>query len=130
MYDKFADRWIISEFQAKPTNGNENELLFAVSTTGDPTGTYYLYTFEPDAADFVDYPKYSIWSDGYYETCNCDFQKVTVYERAKMLAGDTSAGFIVIPSVAGPNPASGFFCPQTLFADGQFAALRFATIFI
>ena len=118
MYDKFADRWIITEFLC-PGGGNCTKLLFAVSTTNDPTGTYYLYTFMPDAADFADYPKYSIWSDGYYETCNCDFQKVTVYERAKMLLGDPSAGFIVIPSVANPNNTGGFFCPQTLFADGQ-----------
>jgi hypothetical protein len=121
MYDKFADRWIITEFQASATgnpNGNENELLFAVSQTGNPLGSYYLYTFLPDAADFADYPKFSIWSDGYYETCNCDLQKVTVYERTKMLAGDPTAGFIVIPSLSAPNPAQGFFCPQTLFADG------------
>jgi hypothetical protein len=120
MYDKFADRWVITEFLC-PGGGNCTKLLFAVSTTNDPTGTYYLYTFEPDAADYADYPKYSIWSDGYYETCNCDNQKVTVYERAKMLVGDTSAGFIVIPSIANPNTSSGsgFFCPQTLFADGQ-----------
>ncbi|HEV7230638.1 MAG TPA: T9SS type A sorting domain-containing protein, partial [Bacteroidia bacterium] len=96
-----------------------NELIFAVSKTADPTGAYYIYTFEPDAADFADYPKYSIWSDGYYETCNCDRQKVTVYERAKMLNGDQTAGFIVIPSITNPNSNGGFFCPQTLFADGQ-----------
>jgi hypothetical protein len=119
MYDKFADRWIVTEFQSKPTGGNENELIFAVSKTPDPTGAYYIYTFEPDAADFADYPKYSIWSDGYYETCNCSNQKVTVYERTKMLNGDQTAGFIVIPSISGPNGNSGFFCPQTLFADGQ-----------
>lgn len=118
MYDKFADRWIVTEFEtSNPPNGTANQLLFAVSTTPDPTGTYYLYTFEPDAADFADYPKYSIWSDGYYETCNCDNQKVTVYERAKMLNGDQTAGFIVIPSNASPN--GGFWCPQTLNADGQ-----------
>jgi hypothetical protein len=119
MYDKFADRWVITEFLC-PGGGNCTKMLFAVSQTNDPTGSYYLYTFEPDAADFADYPKYSIWSDGYYETCNCDFQKVVVYERAKMLVGDASAGFIVIPSLASPvGGGGGFFCPQTLYADGQ-----------
>lgn len=117
MYDRFADRWIITEFLC-PGGGNCTNLLFAVSTTSDPTGTYYLYNFEPDASDYADYPKYSIWSDGYYETCNCSNQKITVYERAKMLVGDTSAGFIVIPSISDPNTSSGFFCPQTLYADG------------
>ncbi len=119
MYDKFADRWIVTEFEtSNPPNGNCDELLLAVSTTPDPTGTYYLYTFMPDAADFADYPKYSIWSDGYYETCNCDNQKVTVYERNKMLNGDPTAGFIVIPSIANPIGGGGFWCPQTLTADG------------
>jgi hypothetical protein len=119
MYDKFADRWVITEFLC-PGGGNCTKMLFAVSQTNDPTGSYYLYTFEPDASDFADYPKYSIWSDGYYETCNCDFQKVVVYERAKMLVGDASAGFIVIPSLASPvGGGGGFFCPQTLYADGQ-----------
>ncbi len=118
MYDKFADRWVITEFLC-PGGGNCTKLLFAISTTNDPTGSYYLYTFEPDAADFADYPKYSIWADGYYETCNCTNQKVTVYERAKMLLGDTTAGFIVIPSISNPSGSGGFFCPQTLYADGQ-----------
>ncbi|HTA61471.1 MAG TPA: T9SS type A sorting domain-containing protein [Bacteroidia bacterium] len=120
MYDKFADRWVITEFLC-PGGGNCTKLLFAVSKTADPTGAYYLYTFEPDAADYADYPKYSIWSDGYYETCNCSNQKVTVYERAKMLTGDQTAGFIVIPSISNPNTSNtgGFFCPQTLYADGQ-----------
>jgi hypothetical protein len=120
MYDKFADRWVITEFLC-PGGGNCTTLLFAVSKTPDPTGVYYLYTFTPDASDYADYPKYSIWSDGYYETCNCTNQKVTVYERAKMLVGDTTAGFIVIPSISNPNTSNtgGFFCPQTLYADGQ-----------
>ncbi len=123
MYDRFADRWVITEFQDNPScnNCNENELLFAVSKTNDPRGAYYLYTFMPDSLDYADYPKFAIWADGYYETCNCDNQKVTVYDRTKMLAGDPTAGFIVIPSFSNPNTASqgGFFCPQTLYADGQ-----------
>ncbi len=118
MYDRFADRWVITEFLC-PGGGNCTKLLFAVSKTNDPTGAYYLYTFEPDASDYADYPKYSIWSDGYYETCNCSNPKVTIYERAKMLLGDPTAGFIVVPSTGSPNPNAGFFCPQTLYADGQ-----------
>ncbi|HXP53262.1 MAG TPA: T9SS type A sorting domain-containing protein [Bacteroidia bacterium] len=113
MYDKFADRWIIEEF-----DGNcYCTMMFAVSKTNDPTGAYYIYKFTPDTSDFADYPKYTIWADGYYQTCNCQNDKVVVYERAKMLAGDTSAGFISIPW-ANPNTGGGFFCPMTLNADG------------
>ncbi|HWY97734.1 MAG TPA: T9SS type A sorting domain-containing protein [Bacteroidia bacterium] len=113
MYDKFADRWIIEEF-----DGNcYCTMMFAVSTTSDPTGTYYIYKFTPDAGDFADYPKYTIWSDGYYQTCNCQNDKVVVYERAKMIKGDKTAAFISIPWT-NPNTGGGFFCPMTLNADG------------
>jgi hypothetical protein len=113
IYDKFADRWIIEEFDGSCYCN----MLFAVSTTSDPTGTYYLYTFTPDASDFADYPKYTVWSDGYYQTCNCQNDKVVVYQRAKMLVGDKTAAYISIPWT-NPNTGGGFFCPMTLNADG------------
>jgi len=122
MYDKFADRWIITEFQenaACGTNGDAiDTLMMAVSVTNDPTGQFYVYYFCPDSTDFTDYPKYSIWADGYYQTCNCSNDKLTVYDRAKMLVGDTTAGFIVMPFNDSPNGAEGFFCPMTMYADG------------
>ncbi len=125
MYDKFADRWIVTEFQENdnPCGSNNNAsidtMMMAVSVTNDPTGSYYLYYFCPDNSDFADYPKYSIWADGYYQTCNCQNDKVVVYERTKMIAGDPTAGFIVIPFNGTPNGAEGFFCPMTMYADGQ-----------
>jgi len=122
IYDKFADRWVITEFQENGTCGSFTDaidtLMMAVSTTNDPTGTYYLYYFCPDNTDYTDYPKYSIWADGYYQTCNCQNDKITVYERNKMLTGDPTAGFIVIPWLDSPNGAGGFFCPMTMYADG------------
>jgi len=96
--------------------------MMAVSVTNDPTGSYYLYYFCPDNADYADYPKYSIWADGYYQTCNCQNDKVTVYQRSKMLVGDKTAGFIVIPFNGSPfnsGGKGGFFCPMTMYADGQ-----------
>ncbi len=125
MYDKFADRWIITEFQENSTCGTFQQvdtLMMAVSVTNDPTGQFFVYYFCPDNADFTDYPKYSIWADGYYQTCNCSNDKVTVYDRTKMLNGDTSAGFIVMPFNDNPwnnNGQGGFFCPMTMYADGQ-----------
>lgn len=125
MYDKFADRWVITEFQENGYCGNWGNLMdtmmFAVSTTNDPTGTYYMYHFCPDNSDFADYPKYSIWADGYYETCNCQNDKVVVYDRTKMLTGDPTAGYIVMPFNNNPwnvGGQGGFFCPMTLYADG------------
>ena len=114
LYDKFADRWMIEEFDGS----GYNVMMFAVSTTPDPTGTYYVFKFTPDASDFADYPKYTVWADGYYQTCNCQNDKVVVYERAKMLVGDKTAGFISIPWT-NPNTGGGFFCPMTMSADGS-----------
>jgi hypothetical protein len=99
MYDKFADRWFLSQFSY------QNELIVAVSQTPDPTGAYYLYTFS--LSSFPDYPKYSVWSDGYYITSNKPNDNAFVMERDKMIAGDPSAQIIgfTIPNLSTP----GFF---------------------
>lgn len=99
MYDKHADRWFLSQFS------NNNELIVAVSQTPDPTGNYYLYTFPLQS--FPDYPKYSVWSDGYYVTSNKSGDNVMVLERGKMLIGDPNAQIIGfnIPSLN----TNGFF---------------------
>ncbi len=111
LYDKYADRWFIQQFQQ-----TGNKILLAVSQTNDPTGAFYKYTFVPDASDFPDYPKLSIWSDGYYMCNNYSNEKVTVFDRTKMLAGNPAAGMVVmsLPSV----PTNGFFCPMPADADG------------
>lgn len=99
MYDKFADRWFLSQFS------HQNELIVAVSKSPDPTGAYFLYTFQ--LSSFPDYPKYSIWSDGYYITANKSGNNAFVMERDKMIAGDPNAQIIsfTIPSLSTP----GFF---------------------
>ena len=88
LYDKFADRWLIEDI----TNGY-SELTIAVSTTSDPTGSYYIYNYVfPVMPDF---PKLSVWTDGYYSTCrniNNDTVALGVFERNRMLVGDITAG--------------------------------------
>ena len=50
---------MLSQFTASgPTYFN----CVAVSTTPDPTGTYYRYAFST-GTNFPDYPKYGWWSD-------------------------------------------------------------------
>jgi hypothetical protein len=62
LYDQLADRWMLTQFTASgPTYFN----CVAVSTTGDPTGTYYRYAVST-GSNFPDYPKYGIWTDAYY----------------------------------------------------------------
>ena len=114
MYDKFADRWVITEFLLDFLNG-KYAILFAVSKTPDPTGVYYTYQF--NFSDFPDYPKFSIWWDGYYMSSNIFSESAAVFDRNKMLAGDSSAAMIeeTYPSINANN----FFCPLPADADGQ-----------
>lgn len=88
LYDKIADRWIMSQFTATSPYGE----CIAVSTTGDPTGAYYRYFFQFSTSIFYDYPKLGIWPDGYYLTANrftSVFQgsSAIVLNRAAMLSG-------------------------------------------
>ena len=57
MYDKAADRWFLAQFGL-----SNNEIFIAISTTGDPSGSYYTYTFT--SAEFPDYLKFSVWMMG------------------------------------------------------------------
>jgi hypothetical protein len=87
-YDKFAGRWMLSQFSVN----NGFSQCVAVSTTSDATGTYHLYEFKYNAFD--DYPKVGVWPDGYYVTFNMFNaqdrfigSRVCAYDRAKMLQG-------------------------------------------
>ncbi len=112
LYDKYADRWFISQFN------DPDKFLIAVSTSPNPLGTYYTYTFIPSAGQFPDYPKFSIWSDGYYFTTNVGSPyKLGAMDRTKMLAGDKTATMISLTVPATPN--AGFFAPLPADADGQ-----------
>lgn len=113
MYDRFADRWLLSAF------GVGSELAVAISTSPDPMGTYYLYTF--DIATFPDYPKYGLWHDGYYVTSNTSGANCFIFEREKMLLGDPSASMIAmtIPSLATGDgtETGGFYSVLPAHAD-------------
>jgi len=87
LYDKAADRWLLTQFAVSGTPFSQ---CIAVSTSGDPTGTYARYEYQFN--DFNDYPKFGVWPDAYYGTFNM-FQgnnfrgaKVCAFERSQMLA--------------------------------------------
>ncbi len=89
LYDQQAGRWFMSQFTTT------NHQCIAVSTSGDPTGTWYLYDYLMDAGNgyFPDYPKFGVWPDGYYYSANMftnSYQgaMAAVFERSKMLTGD------------------------------------------
>src|SRR5215510_7276250 len=89
-YDRYADRWVISQFSNNGGNGPFFQCI-AVSTTGNPTGTYNRYQFSFESLN--DYPKIGLWPDGYYFTYNLFSStafvgaRVCAADRAKMIAG-------------------------------------------
>nr|NQU92818.1 hypothetical protein [Bacteroidota bacterium] len=99
LYDQEADRWLVSELSFPYHPYSPHYIKIAISETGDPTGSWYLYGFEYDY--FCDYPKLGIWNDGYYLTTNnnywvnnqWDFHAVgvSVFERDSMLVGSPDA---------------------------------------
>jgi hypothetical protein len=89
-YDQFADRWVISQF----TSSSPYYQCVAVSTSGDPTGTYNRYAFFESNTALYDYPKISVWPDGYYMTANVfagassfSNPSIIAFNRAQMLTG-------------------------------------------
>jgi len=90
MYDQFRDRWILTQFT---TAGPEYWNCVAISTTGDPTGSYYRYAFST-GPNFPDYPKYGNWKDSYVITTR-EFGPTIEYgigvyalEKNKMVNGE------------------------------------------
>ena len=106
MYDSEADRYII-------TSMGSSGLNFAISQTNDPIldgwHVYNAISFGTDG-QFPDYPKFSIWSDGYYCTTNTSGNDLYVLERDKIIDGDPTASI------------QGFNAPQMItsgFASAQ-----------
>ncbi len=99
-HDQLADRWVFSQFAI----GATGHQCFAVSTTPDPTGSFFRYDFEisPGQNGFNDYPKIGMWPDAYYLSANQfggpsqSFQNpiAVAFDRVKMVAGDPTASFV------------------------------------
>ena len=64
-------------------------MCYAISTSSDPMGSYYRYEFERDL--FPDYPRPTVWPDGYYTTTSTGDDVIEkhayVVDRNKMLQG-------------------------------------------
>jgi PKD repeat protein len=106
MYDKFADRWFLAQFD-DPYGSNPNDIHIAISQTNDPTGSYYTWTWT--SPQFPDYLKFSIWENGYYMTSNQSTDKVYCFERSQMLVGNSGARAISANFTTGS--VSAFFVP-------------------
>ncbi len=86
-YDKFANRWVLTQFSVTTTPYLQ---CVAVSTTSDATGTYNRYAFSYGNTQFPDYPKLGVWPDGYYITYNI-FNNGTTFAGSKLCALDRTA---------------------------------------
>jgi len=122
MYDKFADRFIITQFTGAGWGSTGPGFLIAISEGNDPVNDdWYTYEFLIDA--FPDYPKYSVWSDGYYITANKNSSSATtsnvVYaiERDKIILGDSTAQIVGFPL---PDiVTNGFYSPLGFNVNGS-----------
>ena len=128
LYDENADRWIISQFaiDCAGTPFTEYQMV-AVSTTPDPTGSYYRYAFQFDY--MPDYGKLSVWSDGYYLAINRFNTNsgttpfigagAVVMERDKMLIGDPAARMVYFKTetLGGTGSSAGNNCYSMLPSD-------------
>ena len=92
-YDQLADRWILTQFAVSSQPFTQ---CVAVSSSPDPTGTYFRYAFSY-SRDFNDYPKMGVWPDAYYISYNMFRNgrsfvggQVCALERAQMLAGGSA----------------------------------------
>ncbi len=127
LYDEQADRWLVVEFSICGAN---DYMLFAVSQTNDPTGSWHRYSFDVD--DMPDYEKIGIWQDGYYMGTNnsgAGKKDIYVFERSKMLLGQT-AQMVGFDNAWRPTTIDGFMCVPPVDNDGTFAPSGTPGLFI
>ncbi|MBX5493044.1 MAG: hypothetical protein IRZ14_17980, partial [Chloroflexi bacterium] len=121
LYDALADRWLITEI-VFPNGSSTPPSVYcvAVSTSPDPTLTYFRYAFVFQTTKLGDYPKWAVWPDGYYLAAN-QFdpsgapagQLAAVVDRAALLRGDPSPAAVAF-DLAVSNPAFGGMLPADL----------------
>jgi hypothetical protein len=149
VYDSLADRWFITQFAIPGfRNGfGSNYQCIAVSTSSDPTGSYYLWSYIYPQQLINDYPKVGVWTDAYHITFN-QFDTPTLsfkglgilsQDRAKALVGNPSASVVyknigdIDPIAGGALPADidGIVAPPVGMAEviGEYRANEFGDPF-
>lgn len=130
-YDEETDRWLVSQFLATFQDG----LCIAISTTGDPTGSYNVYEFDFTGIGFPDYPKFGFATGSVNVMVNLftPFQgsALGAIDKAEMLNGGP-ATMVLFTGGLGANLAFGWVpgdndgpvfdnTPPTFFTTGGFS---------
>jgi len=100
VYDENANRWVFSQFSLPYFPNGPFYQMIAVSQTPDPTGSWYRYQYS--FSTMPDYPKFGVWPDGYYMSCNRFTAGSTYYtgtgaaafDRTRMLTGNPDAQMV------------------------------------
>jgi hypothetical protein len=126
-YDSATSRWFVTELEidTNPATGadaNHSSVLIAVSKTSDPTGSYYLYSFDtssgtgtdpqhPQCPCFGDQPLIGADAHGFYVSTNefsihgAAFNGAQIYALSKAKLESGSLGVVVhIDAGAIPTP--------------------------
>ncbi len=98
LYDEQVDRWVVTDFAWVNFNNGPFYECIAVSKSGDPvSGGWWFYALRADTGNLTgflnDYPKLSVWSDGWYMSANMfgpsNFAvRVWALDRAAAMNGD------------------------------------------
>ena len=142
LFDEQANRWLFSQLSLPNAPYGPFYENVAISQTADPTGSWYRYQFE--FSELPDYPKLSVWPDGYYMTTN-RFSQGTytiagtgaiAMDRVKMLAGDPSATMIYFTLPASnqawavlPSDCDGAFPPAGTPCYFAYSKPSYITVF-
>jgi hypothetical protein len=117
-YDVNTNRWFVTILQlgVEPASGDftgDSSLMIAVSTSGDPTGTFNIFSIDttndgtdgtpshPDCPCFGDQPLIGADANGFYVTTNefpvfdAGFNGANVYAMSKTALAAGSAGTVV-----------------------------------
>lgn len=126
LYDEMADRWLAAEFSLC---GSPQRMLIAVSTTNDPTGTWYQYSFVMNG--MPDYEKFGIWHDGYYMGTNTsNGTDIYVFQREVMLNGGSNPKMVSFDNQWRPGTIDGFSMVPPVDCDGPAPPANQPGIFI
>src|SRR5579875_728868 len=100
-YDRAANRFVVTQLGSLNSPYSQ---CFAVSASGDPTGSYYLYSYS-FGSNLNDYQKIGVWptatTSAYLATYNLFANgnsfvgaDLCAYDRGAMLSGAASAAFV------------------------------------